>query len=67
MYETSDSVGSCNKVVARNPDAVVSYQEIAISTGKDHGAFYRPIPEWIVPVKKWLKSQVANNKGRSDT
>ena len=60
IYETSDSVGSCDNVVARTPDTVTSYKEISISTGKDHGAFYRPIPQWIIPVKKWIKSQITN-------
>jgi len=55
IYETSDSVGSCDKVVARNPEAIASYKEIAISTGKDHGAFYQPIAPWLKPVRTWLK------------
>ncbi|WDE14578.1 alpha/beta hydrolase [Thalassomonas haliotis] len=53
IYETSDGVGSCQFVVDRSP-RVQAFEEIAISTGKEHGAFYRPIPQWLVPVKKWL-------------
>ena len=55
IYETSDAVGSCNEVVARSGDTVTSYKEISISTGKEHGAFYRPIEPWLTPVKAWLK------------
>ncbi|NMM41307.1 alpha/beta hydrolase [Pseudoalteromonas arctica] len=55
VYETSDSVGSCDNVVARNINTVSSYKEISISTGKEHGAFFTPRKEWIVPVKAWLK------------
>ena len=55
IYETSDGVGSCQFLVDKS-DKVNTMQEIAISTGKEHGAFYRPIPEWIVPVKSWLES-----------
>jgi len=55
IYETSDGVGSCDNVVKRNPDAINSYQEVAISTGKEHGAFYTPNPSWLDPIKKWLK------------
>ncbi|MCW8092087.1 alpha/beta hydrolase [Alteromonas sp. ASW11-130] len=55
VYETSDSVGSCDDVVARRRDTVSSYEEISISTGKEHGAFFLPRNEWIVPVKSWLK------------
>lgn len=55
VYEASDSVGSCDEVVARSVDTVSSYKEISISTGKEHGAFFTPRKEWIVPVKAWLK------------
>lgn len=53
IYETSDSVGSCQFLIDRSPK-VQSFTEIAISTGKEHGAFYRPLDEWVVPVKHWL-------------
>lgn len=56
IYETSDQVGSCQFVIDRSKN-VVSFEELAISTGKSHGAFYRPIAEWVEPVKKWIKSQ----------
>jgi len=55
IYETSDGVGSCQHLINRS-DKVQSFEEIAISTGKGHGAFYNPIPEWVVPVKNWIKS-----------
>lgn len=54
VYETSDSAGSCDDVVARSAKSVSSYQEIAISTGRDHGAFFTPRKEWLIPVKAWL-------------
>jgi hypothetical protein len=54
-YETSDSVGSCDNVVARSAETVSSYKEISLSTGKEHGAFFTPIKEWLLPVKNWLK------------
>lgn len=55
VYETSDSVGSCREMVARRVDTVSSFAEISISTGKEHGAFYSPRKEWLLPVKNWLK------------
>jgi len=55
IFETTDTVGSCNDVVARKPELVRSYKELSITTNKEHGAFYRPIDEWLVPVKEWLK------------
>ena len=42
IYETSDSVGSCKKLAGNSPE-LVSFEEISISTGLSHGAFYRPI------------------------
>jgi predicted esterase len=56
IYETSDSVGSCNEVVSRSGTNVVSFKELAISTGKEHGAFYRPIEVWVSPVMKWIQN-----------
>jgi len=54
IFETSDGVGSCQFVVDRSPH-IDSFKEIAISTGKEHGAFYTPLPQWLTPVKQWLK------------
>jgi hypothetical protein len=53
MFETSDSVRSCQFLIDKSPQ-VTSFNETAISTGQGHGAFYRPLPEWVVPVKAWL-------------
>jgi hypothetical protein len=53
IYETSDELGSCAKLAARSH--LVSFQEIAISTGKSHGAFFQPLPEWVQPLKAWIE------------
>ena len=55
IYETSDGVGSCQFVIDRSLK-VSSFEELAISTGKEHGAFYQPRLEWLLPVKKWLSA-----------
>jgi len=55
VFETSDGVGSCQFLIVRSK-RVGTFKEISISTGKEHGAFYNPLPQWIIPVKKWLKS-----------
>jgi len=55
IFETSDKVGSCQFLIDRSK-RVNSFEEFSISTGKEHGAFYNPLPEWVIPVKKWLKS-----------
>lgn len=33
---------------------LASFEEIAISTGKKHGAFYQPMPEWVRPLPAWI-------------
>jgi len=56
IFETSDGAGSCQFLIDRN-NKVNSFEEISISTGKEHGAFYNPLPEWVVPVKRWIKEK----------
>jgi hypothetical protein len=34
---------------------LTSFEEIAISTGKGHAAFFQPLPEWVGPLKKWIE------------
>jgi len=54
IIEVSDDlVGSCQALIDRS-EHVQHFEEISISTGKEHGAFYLPRPEWLEPVKKWL-------------
>ena len=53
IYEVSDGAGSCTPL-RKNGRTYSSFEEIQINTGLEHGAFYRPIPEWIEPVKAWL-------------
>lgn len=57
IYETSDSVGSCEQVIQRSDKNISSFKEIAISTGKEHGAFYHPIDSWIKPLTVWFGNQ----------
>ena len=52
IYETSDAVGSCSGLAARSH--LASFKEIAISTGRKHGAFYEPLPAWMGPLKEWI-------------
>lgn len=53
LYETSDVVGSCESL-AKNSPGLSSFDEVAISTGLKHGAFYRPLPEWVEPLRRWI-------------
>ena len=53
IYETTDVVGSCRRLAKRSD--LRAFEEVAISTGKGHGAFYLPRPEWLQPLKDWLR------------
>lgn len=55
IYEKSDRANTCMALKAKSYN-VKSFAEIEINTGLEHGAFYRPIPEWVTPVKNWIKS-----------
>jgi hypothetical protein len=52
IYETSDELGSCRELSGRGH--LKSFKEIAISTGKRHGAFFQPLRQWIGPLKTWI-------------
>ncbi len=56
IYETSDRFGSCQTLIDRSKK-VTSFKEIAISTGKEHGAFFTPRKEWVEPVLNWIKGK----------
>ncbi|MDO6653937.1 hypothetical protein Q4530_15635 [Colwellia sp. 1_MG-2023] len=60
IYETSDMVGSCQFLINQSP-GVNSFREISISTGKEHGAFFTPIIEWVKPVKNWLGRTISTS------
>jgi hypothetical protein len=55
IYEASDDARSCQKL-ANASKTYSSFKEIEIDTGLEHGAFYRPIPEWIHPVRLWIEN-----------
>lgn len=52
IYETSDELGSCATLAAASH--LKSFTEVPISTGKKHGAFFQPLPDWIRPLKAWI-------------
>jgi len=53
VYETSDRFGTC-KALAEQSGGITGFTEVAISTGKEHGAFFTPRKEWLEPVMKWI-------------
>lgn len=57
VFEKTDVVGvSCQPLFDRSPGVRAS-SEVEISTGKRHGAFYRPLPDWVAPVLKWVRTE----------
>jgi len=59
IYETSDvGIGSCRVLVSRSPK-LAGFEEVAISTGKEHGAFFTPRPEWVDPLKAWVRKRIS--------
>jgi pimeloyl-ACP methyl ester carboxylesterase len=55
VYERSDFAYSCKELAGRDPSPD-DYQDIAINTGKQHGAFYLPDDAWVAPVVDWIKA-----------
>lgn len=61
IYEASDEfAGSCRDAILASGqedqrDGIV-FEELELSTGWEHGTFYRPRSEWIDPVVGWAMS-----------
>jgi pimeloyl-ACP methyl ester carboxylesterase len=53
IYETTDAVRECGVLAKRSH--LTSFKEVAITTGKKHGAFFQPRAEWIDPLKAWIR------------
>lgn len=54
LYEESDELGStCKPLVDRSPD-VSGFDEIELSTGLRHGAFYSADSTWLEPLISWI-------------
>jgi len=53
IYEETDAVKSC-AALARASTELISFREVAIDTGRRHGAFYTPLPEWMTPLREWI-------------
>ncbi|WP_189402804.1 alpha/beta hydrolase [Arenicella chitinivorans] len=62
---SDDLVGSCQALVDRSP-GVTQFSERVIDTGKEHAAFYQPLPEWTAPVKSWIKRDARNVNNSQD-
>lgn len=54
VFEESDQAGSCDELASRTPRPL-SFEELSINTGKEHGAFYLPDSAWLDPVLAWIQ------------
>lgn len=55
IYDVSDQwAGSCQEAFDKAARPLVT-REIKLDTGKGHGAFYRPMIEWVDPMIEWLR------------
>jgi hypothetical protein len=54
IYEASDELGTSCADLANRGSAVTTFQELRISTGKEHGAFYLPRAVWTTPLLNWV-------------
>lgn len=52
IYETSDSKGSCHKLLS-DKLCKTGYTEISLSMGNGHGFIYKPYREWVLPLVQW--------------
>jgi acetyl esterase/lipase len=60
IYEESDTLAgmSCADFNEK-PERPTSFRELKISTGRSHGAFYQPMPEWVKPVLEFVHEPAA--------
>ncbi len=56
IYERSDPHGSCDKLFMEQY-CKTGYKEIELNMGISHGFIFRPYPEWVHPLIKWIKEK----------
>jgi hypothetical protein len=57
IYDVSDNVASPCQRAFEHVDHPLDAKEIEIDTGWGHGAFYRPMSEWLEPMMRWIKER----------
>ena len=56
VEETDTVAGSCT-VPFEKSRIEPRFHEITIHTGRGHGAFYAPVPDWMDPVVRWASAE----------
>lgn len=57
VFERSDSLAQSCTAVFERAKAGTIHVEREIQTGLGHGAFFQPRPEWLEPVRAWIRRQ----------
>ncbi|MCB1555306.1 MAG: alpha/beta hydrolase [Xanthomonadales bacterium] len=58
VVEESDTIAGSCRPLAESVPRPQSFTELLIATGKLHGAFYRPNPEWVEPLLDWVEGRL---------
>ena len=59
IFETTDVALSCKQLADRS-SALLSFDELAITTNKEHGDFFKPMEEWVTPLREWIQLKAVN-------
>lgn len=54
IIERSDTLTTSCSPYLRRSATLRDFREVEISTGKGHGAFFLPRPEWLEPTREWI-------------
>ena len=66
IHEASDELGvSCQPLFGRSD--LIEAEEVRIDTGEQHGAFYRPVPEWVMPAVEWARPKAGPGESEAAT
>jgi len=57
IYDTGDEFAFPCQRAFQHTDHPLDAREIEIDTGWGHGAFYRPMAEWLEPMMTWVKER----------
>ncbi len=58
IYEKSDPIaGRSYLPLIRRSKGVNKFKEIELDTGLGHGIVFKPLDEWVIPVKEWINDR----------
>ncbi len=58
FYDTSDGIAGKNyNYWKNNKNYTTTIQQIELKTNLGHGFLYKPLPEWVIPTKRWILTQ----------